>query len=67
VSAPMKLTAEQMRKIASALDAMSEMSKATGVDLLPYGNGQLGIDGNVLAFGWDQDSQSYLIDDRNGD
>lgn len=67
MSAPLKLAAEQVRKIAAALDAMSEMTKTTGVELQPYGNGQLGIDGNVLAFGWDQESQSYMIDDRNGD
>lgn len=67
MSAPLKLTAEQMRKVAAALDAMSEITKTTGVDLTPYSNGQLGIDGNVLAFGWDKDTQSYLIDDRNGD
>jgi hypothetical protein len=67
VSAPLNLTSEQMRKVAAALDAMSEMTKETGVDLMPYGNGQLGIDGNVLALGWDQDTQSYLINDRNGD
>lgn len=67
MSAPLSLTAEQMRKLAAALDAMSEITRTTGVDLLPYGNGQLGIDGNVLAFGWDSGTQSYLIADRNGD
>lgn len=64
MSAPLKLAAQQVRKIATALDAMSEMTKATGVELQPYGNAQLGIDGNVLAFGWDKDTQSYLIDDN---
>lgn len=67
MSAPLNLTAEQMRSVASALDAMGEMTKATGVDLLPYGNGQLGIGGNVLAFGWDDETKTYVINDRNGD
>jgi hypothetical protein len=56
-----------MRKIAAALDAMSEMTKTTGVTLQPYGNAQIGIEDNVLAFAWDKDTQTYLIDDRIGD
>lgn len=65
MSAPMKLTADQMRNVAAALDALTEITKTTGVDLNPHGLGQLGLDDNTLAFSWD--GSAYVIDDRNGD
>jgi hypothetical protein len=65
MSAPLNLTAEQLRKIGAALDAMAEITKTLGVDLTPYGRQQLGLDDNVLSFSWD--GQGYVIDDRNGE
>jgi hypothetical protein len=65
MSAPLNLTAEQLRKIGSALDAMTEITKSTGVELNPHGLGQLGLDSNTLSFSWD--GSAYVIDDRNGD
>ncbi|MCX4704375.1 hypothetical protein [Streptomyces sp. NBC_01373] len=65
MSAPLNLTADQLRKIGSALDAMAEITKSFGVGLAPHGRQQLGLDDNVLSFTWD--GQAYVIDDRNGD
>lgn len=67
MSAPLNLTAEQMRTIASALDAMSEITKALGISLTPQGRSHLELDDNVLAFDWDDDTKAYAISDRNGD
>lgn len=65
MSAPLNLTAEQLRKLGSALDAMADITRTHGVDLAPHGRQHLGIDDNVLAFSWD--GSAYVIDDRNGD
>jgi hypothetical protein len=61
----MNLTAEQMRQIATALDALTEVTKTTGVSLTPYSRLELGLDDNVLHVSWD--GSAYVIDDRNGD
>lgn len=65
MSAPLNLTAEQLRKLGAALDAMTDITRTYGVDLAPYSGQHLGIDGNTLSFSWD--GQAYVIDDRNGD
>lgn len=65
MSAPLNLTAEQLRKIGSALDALADITRSYGVDLAPHGRQQLGVDDNVLSFSWD--GNAYVIDDRNGD
>ncbi len=65
MSAPLNLTAEQLRKIGSALDAMADITRTYGIGLCPYGRQQLGLDDNVLSFSWD--GSAYVIDDRNGD
>ena len=65
MSGPLSLTAEQLRKIGSALDAMAEITKTHGVNLAPYGRQQIGLEDNVLSFSWD--GEAYLIDDCNGD
>ena len=65
MSAPLNLTADQLRKLSHALDAMTEITQAHGVDLAPYSGQQLGLDGNTLTYTWD--GQAYVIDDRNGE
>jgi hypothetical protein len=65
VSAPLNLTAEQLRTIGLVLDELSEIRKTRDVDLAPYGRQQLGLGGNVLSFSWD--GNAYVIDDRNGE
>lgn len=67
MSAPLSLSAEQVRQIADALDAMTEMTRRTGVNLDPYGGSKIGIGQNCIAYSWDEGTQAYVIDDRNGD
>lgn len=67
MSAPLNLTAVQIRNLADALDAMGAITADFGVDLTPYGRQQIGLDGSVLSFSWDEDTKAYVIDDRNGD
>jgi hypothetical protein len=61
----MNLTAEQMRKLASALDELTELTKRLGVSFTPHARLELGLDDNVLMVSWD--GNAYVIDDRNGD
>lgn len=61
----MKLTAEQVRKVAAALDMLTDVTKVTGVALTPYSQLELGLDDTVLRASWD--GEAYVIDDRNGD
>lgn len=65
MSAPLNLTAEQLRTIGAALDAMTEITTSHGVDLAPHGRQELGLGDNTLAFTWD--GSAYVIDDRTGD
>lgn len=65
MSAPMKLTAEQLRNLSYAMDALGKVTKDFGVTLCPYGPLQLGVADNVLTATWD--GEAYVIDDRNGD
>ncbi|MFG3051918.1 hypothetical protein ACGFZP_13335 [Kitasatospora sp. NPDC048239] len=67
MSAPLNISAEQMRELAAALDAMSEMTRTTGVDLTPNGRRQIGIADNMLSIIWSEEVRAYVIDDRIGD
>ena len=67
MSAPLNLTAEQLRKIGSALDAMTEITRTTAVSFTPYSRLEVGLDDNVLRVAWNEEAEAYVIDDRNGD
>ncbi|MFE3031597.1 hypothetical protein ACFXKY_08100 [Streptomyces canus] len=65
MSAPMNLTAEQMRTIATALDELTQITKRLDVSFTPQSRLELGLGDNVLMVSWD--GEAYVIDDRNGD
>lgn len=65
MSAPLNLTAEQLRKLGLVLDELTEITKTHSVSLTPHVRLELGLDDNVLSVSWD--GQAYVIDDRNGD
>lgn len=67
MSAPLNLTAEQLRKLGTVLDELSEITKTHGVTLTSNARLELGLDDNVLTVSWDSDAEAYVIDDRNGD
>ena len=65
----MRLTAEDLRSLAAALDEMSKTRRTHGVDLAPYGPLQVGVADAILAVEWDnaQGFGEYVVADRNGD
>ena len=65
MSAPLNLTAEQLRQLGAALDELTEITKTHGVSFTPHTRLALGLDDNVLMVTWD--GSAYVIDDRNGD
>lgn len=67
MSAPLNLTAEQLRTLGLALDELSEITKTHGVSLTPNARLELGLDDNVLTVSWDSETEAYVIDDRNGE
>ncbi len=67
MSAPLNLTAEQLRSISYALDGLTKIAKENGVSLTPYQRLEVGLGDNVLRVSWDEQAEAYVIDDRNGE
>lgn len=65
MSAPMKLTPEQLRQLATALDGLTEITRETDVSFTSYGDLQAEIGGSSLSIR--HDGERYIVDDRNGD
>jgi hypothetical protein len=65
----MRLTSEQARYLADALDAMTKMTRATGVRLDPYGPIDFQIGDVTIKFAYDsaEGYGEYVINDRVGD
>lgn len=67
MSAPLNLTADQLRSVGYALDGLTEITKKHGVSLTPYQRLEVEVGDNVLRVSWDEQAEAYVIDDRNGD
>ncbi len=70
MSAPLRLTAQQLRNLGDALDLLTQAHHRYGVRLTPYTRLEVGIGDSVVACSWDDDygdRGGYVIDDRNGD
>lgn len=65
MSAPLNLTAEQLRDLGYALDALTDVTTKYGVSLTPHSRLELGVGDSVLHASWD--GSAYVIDDRNGE
>lgn len=65
MSAPLKLDAEQLRQLAKALDALSDITRETGVGFASYGRFTADIGDSALAVS--HDGERYTVDDCNGD
>jgi hypothetical protein len=63
----LNLTAEQLRKIGYALDALSKVTRDLDVSLTPNGWLDIGAGDNTLRVAWDETAEAYVIDDRNGE
>lgn len=66
MSAPLNLSAEQLRDLSDALDTLTRVRRDHAVDVAPYGNTDIGIGDNTISVKWDNDRDQYVIDDRNG-
>lgn len=67
MSAPLRLNAQQLRRLARALDVMSKSRCETGVSLTPLSPAQVSVDGSTaLDVTWNDDALEYEIDDRVG-
>lgn len=67
MSAPLNLTAGQLRALSYALNELTEITKTHGVSLTPHQRLEVGLDDNVLRVAWDSETEAYVIDDRNGE
>lgn len=67
MSAPLRLTAGEMRELADALDALTKVRRNHRVSIAGYGTYEVRhVDADVvLALSWNED-EGYLIDDRSG-
>lgn len=68
MSAPLRLTAAEVRYLADALDAMTKMTRSTGVRLDPFGAVDFAIGATSIKFVYDSNEGygEYVIDDRVG-
>lgn len=67
MSAPLRLNADQLDQVATALRTLTRMRDETTVTVAPQSLPEIGIGDNVLRIRWDEDAEQYVIDDRNGD
>lgn len=68
MSAPLRMDAYQLRKVADALDGLSELTQKTGVNFAAYGTIDIEISGAVIRVekrGEGTDAV-YIIDDYVG-
>ena len=64
MSAPLKLTAEDLRNLAAALGSLGELTRTTGVNFDPVGTLQVGIGENTIRVR--EIEGCYIVDDWNG-
>lgn len=67
MSAPVKLTADQLDDLADALRRLSKARRECGVDIAPYGPIDIAVGGQTLKVSWDVEAEQYVVDDRVGD
>lgn len=67
MSAPLKLTAHQVKALADALEGLTEVTRRTGVRFTPYGVLNAAVGDNTIQVGWDPADEAYVVDDRNGE
>ena len=67
MSAPLRLTAWQVARLAEALETLTEMTRKTRVRIDAYGAVPVRIgDDAALDVVWDEEDRHYVIDDRVG-
>lgn len=68
MSAPITLTADDLRRLADTLDALTKATNAFDVDLAPYGGitVRAGEGAEHITVNWSKDLDQYVIDDWIG-
>ena len=66
MSAPLVLTPRNTRRLADALDALTTMTRETGVRIDAYSAVTLRIGEATIEARWDDEDRTYIIDDRVG-
>lgn len=68
MSAPIKLTADQLRDLAAALDLLTKVRIAHDVDVAAYGRAEIRhiASDTTVSVRWDTDAEQYVIDDQVG-
>ena len=69
MSAPLRLTPQQLSDLADALTQLSTIRVNTGVAIGAYGDHHVTVvDADVsLRLRWDNGEAQYVVDDRSGD
>ncbi|MEU1088981.1 hypothetical protein ABZ401_19460 [Streptomyces sp. NPDC005892] len=65
MSGPLILSSKQLRRVANALDEMTQITATHDISLGGYVGQQIDVDGIVVSVAWD--GTSYIINDRIGD
>lgn len=68
MSAPVALTADDLRRLADTLDALTSATAAFGVDLTPHSGITLRVSDGAehIEVHWSTDLNQYIIDDWLG-
>ncbi|GAW54718.1 hypothetical protein [Nocardioides sp. PD653] len=66
MSAPLKLDADQLHRLAAALRHLTDARTDTGVVFDAYSPLDVRVDDSTLQVSWDPGLEQYVVDDRNG-
>jgi hypothetical protein len=63
------MTATEVKSLGEALQALSEMTRHTFVNVCAYGPIPLKVanPGHYLSINWDEELRQYVVDDRTGE
>jgi hypothetical protein len=68
MSASIKLTGDQLRRIGAFLQDLTVATRNHGVQVAVHMRGELSVDGGTtLTFKWDEGDSAYIIDEMVGD
>lgn len=65
MSASLRLDAEQLRQLATALEQLTKITEETGIRFTSYAEMSAEVGDNNIRIGYD--GQRYVVDDRTGD
>ncbi len=66
MSAPLTLTADDLRSLATFLDIVTDATRQTGVRIANYNVVGVAVAGTNIEVAWDSEAERYEIYDRVG-